>query len=213
MFDTDGLIYHPRFPVVVPIHRFALGTLVQARERELMAHWAELLRNTLLHRSDACLWLLSELGRFPTILKELMLSPEDSVRHAAAVVAGVALRKCMLTASGAGDGGRPEDGNDDAYRAAYLAAAREQEEEYLGWQGGEKLAQGFVGVGQEDVDVGAEAEDDDARLARKTVRVYLVRSILFACVLPREPREFLEVPQEGRRGLRGVTRGTWGLCS
>lgn len=138
-----------------------------------MAHWAELLRNTLLHRSDACLLLLSELGRFPTILKELVLSPEDSVRHAAGVVAGVALGKCMLTASGAGDGGRSEDGNDDAYRAAYMAAAREQEEEYLGWQGGENLAQGFFAVGQEDVDVATEAEDDDARLARKTVRMYV----------------------------------------
>eukprot|EP00752_Nemacystus_decipiens_P004045 g3704.t1 len=150
--------------------RFALGTLVQARERELMAHWAELLRNTLSHRSDACLWLLGELGRFPTILKELVLSPEDSVRHAAAVLAGVALRKCMLIASGAGDGGRPEHGNGDVYRAAYMAAAREQEEEeYPEWQGGgENLAQGFVALGQEDVDVAAEAEDDDARLARKT---------------------------------------------
>lgn len=150
--------------------RFALGTLVQARERELMAHWAELLRNILPHRLDACLWLLNELGRFPTILKELVLSPEDTVRQAVALVAGVALRQCMLTASGAGDGGRSEDGNDDVYRAAYMAAVREQEE-FVGWQGGEKLAQGFVAVGQEDV--AAEAEDDDARLARKTVRSFL----------------------------------------
>eukprot|EP00903_Cladosiphon_okamuranus_P019913 g18301.t2 len=142
--------------------RFALGTLVQARERELMAHWAELLRNILPHHSDACVWLLSELGRSPTILKELVLSPDDSVRQAAAAVAGVALHQCMLTASGARDRGKSEDGNDDVYRAAYL----EQEQEYLGWQGGENLAHGFVAVGQEDV--AAEAEDDDARLARKT---------------------------------------------
>lgn len=145
---------------------------MQARERELMAHWAELLRNILPHHSDACLWLLSELGRFPTILKELVLSPDDSVRQAAAAVAGVALHQCMLTASGTGDGGKSEDGNDDVYRAAYMAAAREQEEEYLGWQEAEILAQGFVAVGQEDV--AAEAEDDDASLARKTVRTFFV---------------------------------------
>lgn len=138
-----------------------------------MAHWAELLSNILPHRLDACLWLLSELGRFPTILKELVLSPEDSVRQAVAVVAGVALRQCMLTASGAGDGGRSEGGGDDVYRAAYMAAAREQEDEYLGWQEGENVAQGFVAVGQGDV--ATEAEDDDTRLARKTVRSFFVR--------------------------------------
>lgn len=137
----------------------------------MMGHWAGLLRNILPHRSDACVWLLSELDHFPTVLKELVLSREDSVRQAVAVVAGVALRQCMLTASGARDRGRLEDVNDDVYRAAYMAAAREQEDDNLGWQGEEHLAQGFVAVGQGDV--AAEAEDGDARLARKTVRFFL----------------------------------------
>lgn len=156
-----------------------------------MAHWAELLSKVLPNRSDACLGLLSELGRFPIILKELVLSQEESVRQAAAAVAGVALRQCMLTASGAGDGGRAEDGNDDAYRAAYVASAGEQADDHLGWQGGENLAQGFVAVGQGDV--AAEAEDDDARLARKTVRTWCSfcgverrtgRTFVFASITP-----------------------------
>jgi len=99
----------------------------QARERELMAWWAELLCNILPHRSDACLWLLNELGRSPTILKELVLSPEETVRYAAASVAAAALRQCILTAGGAGDGGRSGVGNDDVYLAAYTAATEEQD--------------------------------------------------------------------------------------
>lgn len=136
-----------------------------------MTHWVQLLSKSLPRSSDTCLWLLSELGRFPIILKELVLSAEESVRHAAAEIAGVALQQCMLTASGAGDGERSEDGN-DIYRSAYEAAAGEQADVNLEWQAGENLAEGFVAVGQGDV--AAETEDDDARLARKTVRVFVV---------------------------------------
>lgn len=131
-----------------------------------MAWWAELLCNILPHRSDACLWLLNELGRCPTILKELVLSPEETVRHAATCIAAAALRQCMLTTSDAG--------NDDVYLAAYTAAAEEQDrqeaEMFLGGggQGGESLAQGFVAVGQ--ADVASEAQDDDTLLVQKTVR-------------------------------------------
>lgn len=139
-----------------------------------MTQWAEMLRNNLPHRSDACRWLLSELGHFPTILKELLLSPEETVRQAAASVADAALRQCMLTAGGAGGGGRSQDGEGDAYLAAYTAAAEEQdrqEAERFDW--GQDLGQGFVAVGQGGV--ATDAQDDDTSLAQKTVRSIFTR--------------------------------------
>ncbi len=138
-----------------------------------MAWWAELLCNILPHRADACLWLLNELGRCPTILKELVLSPEETVRYTAASVAAAALRQCMLTARGAGEGERSV-GNDDVYLAAYTAAAEERDrqeaETFLGGggQGGEGLAQGFVAVGQ--AGAASETQNADTLLAQKTVR-------------------------------------------
>lgn len=152
--------------------RFTLGTLVQARERELMTQWAEMLRKHLPYRPDACRWLLSELGRSPTILKELLLSAEEAVRQAAASVADAALRQCMLAAGGGGGGecgGVSQDGVGDVYLEAYTAAVEEQdrlEAEEFNW--GQDLGEGFVAMGQGSVDTGA--QDDGTSVAQKTVR-------------------------------------------
>ena len=85
------------------MERFALGTLVQARERDLMNDCVSLLTRDLPPQPDACCWLLSMLRRFPATLKELLLSPEDAVREASGLVIKAALKGAMLAAGGAGD--------------------------------------------------------------------------------------------------------------
>ena len=79
-------------------------------------------------------------------------------------------------------------GNDDAYLAAYTAAIEEQDrqdaEMFSGGQGGEDVAQGFVAVGQ--ADVAAETQDDDSRLAQKTVGgLFVVSGLLNVQMLGR----------------------------
>lgn len=135
-----------------------------------MTQWAEMLSNYLPNRSDACRWLLNELGHFPTILKELLLSPDETVRQAAASVADTALRRCMLAAGGGGGGGGRSQGRDsDASLGLYAAAAEEQErQEAEGLNWGQDLGEGFVAVGQGGV--ATDPQGDDTSLAQKTVR-------------------------------------------
>ncbi|CAB1113461.1 unnamed protein product [Ectocarpus sp. CCAP 1310/34] len=153
--------------------RFTLGTLVQAQERELMTTWAGMVRQHLPLRPEACRWLLKELGGSPSTLKELLLSPEESVRYAATSVATAALQRCMQAASNdsggePGGGGGPGGDGDDAYTAAYAAAIEARDRrEFPGGQGG--TAEEFVALGGgEGVPSAEAAGDNDAFLAQKT---------------------------------------------
>lgn len=142
----------------------------------MMTDWAQLISKHLPLRPDACRSVLSELSRFPVVLKELLLSPEESVRYAAALVAGVALKRCMLAASRAGGTGHKGETEDvDVYLEAYAVVADDQgqqEAEGLreGPSGGGR-AEGVPGEGKEGVATeGEDEDDDDVSLAKKTVR-------------------------------------------
>lgn len=106
--------------------RFALGTLVQAREREEMRAWAAMLKASLPARPAACRWLLNEMFRSPPTLKELLLSKDDAVREATATVLRASLRQAAVSA-GCGPEGRDAAG--EAYVAAFEAVREEMEEE------------------------------------------------------------------------------------
>ncbi|CAM9482017.1 unnamed protein product [Scytosiphon promiscuus] len=158
--------------------RFTLGTLVQAREKEMMPTWAGLLSKHLPLRPDASVLVLSDLARFPVVLKELLLSPEEGVRFAAALVAGVALGRCMLTATGAGKLGQQGGSDDvDVYLEACTAVADGQGQPEVGGllevQSGGDCAEVVAGAGKEGRErvaaAEAEGEDDDqASLVKKT---------------------------------------------
>lgn len=132
-----------------------------------MGNWAELLSKHLPKRSDACRWLLDELGCVPETVKELLLSSDEAVREAAGLVMSAALRQSMATAGGAG--GR--DGVEDAYLAAYAAAVEQEEHGEEGLEVGEHgdglSAEGFVAVGHGNVDT---ERKDDARAVQNMVR-------------------------------------------
>lgn len=123
-----------------------------------MKEWVDLLSKFLPHRPDAGQWLLGELGRSPTILRELLLSPVEVVRDATGRVIVAALKQVMMVARGRG--GDREDGVDDPYLAVYTIMMEEEEQDDEG-------AKGFVAVGRE---AAAVEREDDGRLARKMVR-------------------------------------------
>lgn len=114
---------------------------MQARERDLMIHWAEFLRKYIPSRPDVCLWLLGELGRSPLSLRELLLAPDETVRNAATVVIIAALRRVVVAAGGGG--GREGGGVEDVYLPAHAAMVLQDEEERK--KGLEKRKDGFLG--------------------------------------------------------------------
>lgn len=139
-----------------------------------MTTWAGMVRQHLPLRPEACRWLLNELGGSPSTVKELLLSPDESVRYAATSVATAALQRCMQAAnddSGGDPGGEGGPGGDDAYMAAYAAAIEARDRrEFPGGQGG--TPEGFIALGGgEGVPAAEPAGDNDAFLAHKTVRI------------------------------------------
>lgn len=102
-----------------------------------MRQWSPVLKKNLQTRPDACCWLLNELARSHSTtensLKELLLSPDDIVRHSTMTVCCSALRGAAFAAGGGGsnDGCGRENGDAmseyDVYRRAYTAEMEEEE--------------------------------------------------------------------------------------
>lgn len=122
--------------------RFALGTLVQAREKDEMKRWTERLQAWLPVRPRACRWLLNEMFRSSTSLRELMLCHDESVRETAKKVLGTALNQASISAGG-GEGGDPSG---KAYVEA-LDAVRDELQNRGPDDEADDLGGGFVTVG------------------------------------------------------------------